>query len=189
MQMYRPIFQKPHPNASIVLRTGHDPAAITAALNEAVRPFDHRPYSVRTLDQMLGGPSVMRRLTTSLLAVFAGIALFLSGMGTYTITWHSVSRRTQEFGIRAALGATKADVLRSVLGRGLTPVVVGAGVGLAGSIAAARVLSSQLFQLSPWDPVTYGAVSLLLVGVALLACYLPARHATRIDPVVALRYE
>lgn len=189
MQMYRPISQNPHPNASIVLRTSRDPAAIVAAVNDAVRPFDPRPYSMRTLDQMLGGPSVMRRLTTFLLAAFGGIALFLSALGIYAVTWYSASRRTREFGIRAALGATTTDVFRLVLRRGLTPVLVGAGVGLIGAVATARVLSSQLFGLSPWDPATYGAVSLLLIGVAVLACGLPARRATQVDPMTSLRYE
>ncbi len=188
MQVYRPIFQRPHPNAAIVLRT-RGTATATSGIRDVVHPFDPRPYSIQTLDQMLGGPSLMRRLITSLLAVFASIALFLSGMGTYTITWHAVSRRTQEFGIRAAFGATETDILRLVLGRGLTPVLVGVGMGLLGTVAAARLLSSQLFQLSPWDPTAYGGASLLLLAVALLACYLPARRATKADPIVTLRHE
>jgi putative ABC transport system permease protein len=189
MQMYRPLLQKDHPNASILLRTKGDPAAFLAPVRSVVRPFDSRLYGVRTLDQMLGGPSLMRRLTTLLLAVFAGIALFLSTIGIYAVMRYSTSRRTQEFGVRVALGATRKDVLVLVLRKGLTPVLAGAVLGLVGTVATARALSSLLFQLSPWDPVTYTLVCLLLIGVALVACYLPARRAARIDPMVALRYE
>jgi putative ABC transport system permease protein len=191
MQVYRHMFQQDNslPNTSIVLRTSADPTAIAPAVNQIARQFDWRPRAVRILDQMIGGPSVMRRLITSLLAVFAGIALFLSTIGIYAITRYWLSRRTREFGIRVALGATKADMLRLVFRRGLTPVLAGAAIGLAGTFALARLLSSLLFQLSPWDPATYTGVTLLLIGVALLACYLPARRAVRIDPMEALRYE
>jgi len=191
MQVYWHLFQQGNarPHTSVILRTSADPKAISPAIKKIARRYDWRPRAVRILDQMIGGPSVMRRLITSLLAVFAGIALFLSTIGIYAITHYWVSCRTREFGIRVALGATKADVFRLVFRRGLTPVLVGAVFGLAGTFALARLLSSLLFQLSPWDPVTYASVTFLLISIALLACYLPARRAARIDPMEALRYE
>jgi len=191
VQVYKPILQDVRANASVVLRTKGDPKSLIGAVNDAVRQIDRRQLvsNVRTLDEQLWYSTLVRRLTTSLLGTFAGIALFLSSIGIYAVTRYSVSRRTQEFGIRLALGAQKGDVLWTVFRRSLTPVLVGSALGLAGMIVVARVLSGLLYQLSPWDPVTYGAVSLLLIGVALLACYLPARHAARIDPMAALRCE
>ena len=128
-------------------------------------------------------------MMTSFLTLFAGVALFLSTVGIYAVTRYAVSRKMAEFGLRLALGARREDLLRLVLRRGLVPVVLGTVVGLAGAMAVARVLSSLLFQLSPWDPVTYAAGALLLMAAALLAGYLPARRAAGIDPMVALRYE
>jgi len=190
MQIYWQVFQHDaRPSTSIVLLASADPAAITPAVKEVARQFDWRPHAVKVLDQIIGGPSVVRRLISLLLAVFAGIALFLSTIGIYAVTRYLVSRRMQEFGVRVALGATRKDVLALVLRRGLVPVLVGVAIGLAGTIATSRALSSLLFQLSPWDPVTYAGVSLLLISVALLACYLPARRAARVDPMVALRCE
>jgi putative ABC transport system permease protein len=189
MQIYKTIFQNIHPNASVVLRTKGEATAFLAPIRNVVRQFDPRPRSLQSLDQMFGGPSVLRQLITSLLAVFAGIALFLSTIGIYAVMRYSTSRRMQEFGIRVALGATRKDVLALVLRKGLVPVLAGAAFGLAATVATARALSSLLFQLSPWDPVTYTGVSLLLISVALAACYFPARRAARVDPMTALRYE
>jgi len=191
MQVYWHLFQQGNarPHTSVILRTSADPKAISPAIKKIARRYDWRPRTVRMLDQMIGEPSVMRRLITSLLAVFAGIALFLSTIGIYAITHYWVSCRTREFGIRVALGATKADVFRLVFRRGLTPVLVGAIFGLAVTFALARLLSSLLFQLSPWDPVTYAGVTVLMISIAIMACYIPARRAARIDPMEALRYE
>jgi putative ABC transport system permease protein len=190
MQIYWQVFQhEARPSTFIVLRTSADPALVMPPMREVARQFDWRPHAVKVLDQIIGGPSLVRRLISVLLVVFAGIALFLSTIGIYAVTRYSVSRRMQEFGVRVALGATRRDLLVLVLHRGLGPVVAGAALGLVGTVAAARVLTSLLFQLSPWDPLTYAGVSLLLLAVALLACYLPARRAARIDPMVALRYE
>ncbi|MBN1805999.1 MAG: ABC transporter permease [Sedimentisphaerales bacterium] len=190
MQIYWQVFQHDsRPSTSIVLRTSADPTVVAPDVREVARQFDWRPRTVRILDETIEGPSVMHRLITLLLAIFAGITLFLSAIGIYAITRYWVSCRTQEFGIRVALGATKADVLRLVFRKGLTPVFVGASIGLVCTLAATRLLSSLLFQLSPWDPATYAGVTLLLVGVAMLACYIPARRAAKVDPMEALRYE
>jgi putative ABC transport system permease protein len=191
VQVYKPIFQDTRANASVVLRTKGDPMRLVGVVPEVIYQVDRRQLvsNVRTLDEELWYRALIRRLVTSLIGTFAAIALFLSAIGIYAITRYSVSRRIQEFGIRMALGARRSDVLWAVFRRSLKPVLVGLAIGLAGTLAVARVLSGLLYELSPWDPVTYVAVSLLLAGVALLAGYLPARRAARIDPMVALRYE
>jgi putative ABC transport system permease protein len=191
MQIYQPLFQKEQRKVSVVLRTARDPMSFAAAVQSMVHQMDRQQLicAAHTLDEYLWFDTLIQRFITSLLSAFAGVGLLLSATGIYAITRYSISRRTQEFGIRIALGANRRDVLKLVLRKGLMPVFIGAGIGLGGTIAVARVLSSLLYQLSPWDPVTYVAVSLLLGGVALLAGYLPARRATRIDPMVALRYE
>jgi putative ABC transport system permease protein len=191
MQIYQPLFQKVLSRASVVLRTTRDPLKSVAAVKDVVHQMDRKQLisNARTLDDYLWFDTLMERFIASLLAAFAAFALLLSATGIYAVTRYSISRRTQELGIRMALGASRNDVLKLVLRKGLTPVFVGAGVGLAGAIAVARVLSSLLYQLSPWDPLTYVAVSLLIIGVGLLAGYLPAQRAARIDPMEALRYE
>jgi len=191
MQVYRPLFQRPSSTPTLILRTEGDPGRVAAAVKDIVRQIEPRYplMDVQTLEQIQGRYTVTRRMITSFLAVFAAAALFLSTVGIYAVTRYVVSRRTQEFGIRVALGADAKDILRLVLGSGLLPVLIGAAAGLAGTVVVARVLSSLLFRLSPWDPLTYGAASLLLIAVALLASYLPARRAAKVDPMVALRHE
>jgi putative ABC transport system permease protein len=191
MQIYQSLFQKALPRVSVVLRASRDPKRLVTAVQSAVHQMDRQQLisGARTLDDYLWFDTLIQRFIASLLAAFAGVALLLSATGIYATTRYSVSRRMQEFGIRIALGANRSDVLRLVLRKGLMPVFIGAAIGLAGTVAVARVLSSLLYQLSPWDPVTYVAVSLLLGGLALLAGYLPARRAAQVDPMVALRYE
>jgi putative ABC transport system permease protein len=192
MQVYRPLFQEaPRRWGSILIRTTSDPKGFIAAVKNAVYQIDREQLAcdAKTMEEVLWWRFVACRVITSFLSVFAGIALALSAAGIYAVTRYSLSRRTQEFGIRMALGADRNDVLALALRKGLLPVLIGACVGLAGAVVTARVLRSLLYQLSPWDPLTYGVVSLLLIAVALLACYLPARKAAKIDPMAALRYE
>ena len=124
-----------------------------------------------------------------MLGIFAGVAALLSAVGIYAVISHAVNRRTQELGVRMALGAQPANVRHLVLGQGMLPVLAGMAVGIPSALAATRLLESFLFGVKAADPLTYGAVVLLLGGIALLACYLPARRATRVDPTEALRYE
>ena len=124
-----------------------------------------------------------------LLSIFAGIALFLAGLGIYGVMSFAVEQRTHEIGIRIALGAGRGEMLKMVVGQGMRLATIGLVLGLAGAFALSRVLTSLVFGVKPTDPVTFGAVALGLGLVALLACYIPAHRATRVDPVIALRYE
>jgi putative ABC transport system permease protein len=192
MQVYRPLLQKASSSwGSIVIRTVADPKDFIATVRNAVYQIDHEQLvcDPRTMEDILWWRFITNRAITSFLTVFACIALCLSAAGIYAITRYSVTRRTQEFGLRMALGASRSNVLRLVLRNSLIPVQVGAGIGLVGTVAVAQVLSSLLYQISPWDPMTYVAVCVLLAGVAVLASYLPARRAAKIDPMGALRYE
>jgi putative ABC transport system permease protein len=141
------------------------------------------------MDELVEGSLVGRRLSMLLLSIFAGAALLLAAVGIYGIMAYWVSQRSNEMGIRMALGATRGMVLRMVVGEGLLLTLVGLGVGLVAAAGLARLMTSLLYGVPPSDPITFLAVSLLLTGVALLASYIPARRATKVDPMVALRYE
>jgi putative ABC transport system permease protein len=132
---------------------------------------------------------VQPRFLSLLLATFAGIALFLAAIGIYGVMAYAVAQRTQEIGVRMALGAQRLHVLRLVFGQGFVLLAIGTAIGLAGAFALTRLMHSLLFEITPTDPLTYSAVVVLLAVVALFACYIPARRATRVDPLVALRYE
>ena len=144
---------------------------------------------IKTMDQQLDELVAQRRLNMLLLAIFAAVALMLAAVGIYGVISYSVSQRTHEIGIRLALGAQRRDILRLVVGQGLGLTLLGVGLGLAAALALTRFLTTLLFGVSPTDPVAFGVIALLLTGVALLACYAPARRATQVDPMVALRCE
>jgi putative ABC transport system permease protein len=176
---------------AVVIRTHDDPAAIMPPVRNGVSELDPGAiiYSVQTMREVLSNSLAPRRLSMILLAIFATLALAMSCIGIYGVTSYLVGERTREIGVRMALGAQPGDVLRLVLREGTLMALLGVIVGLAASLALTRLLNNQLFGVSAHDPLTFAAVALLLLLVAVFACYLPARRAMQIDPIVALRCE
>ncbi len=178
-------------SATIVARADGDPGPLAGPLRQALRTADPLipAYSVRTLTELVAERTAQRRLAVLLISVFAGLALLLAAIGIYGVMSYAVAQRTSEIGIRMALGAEREHILSMVLRQGAVIAASGVGIGLVVALGLARLLTSLLFQTSAADPSTFAVVPLLLLGVAALACYLPARRATRVDPLVALRYE
>jgi len=175
----------------LVVRTKGDPASVAGAVRQAVWAVDKdQPISnVRTMDQVFAAAISKERFQTLLLGLFAALALVLASVGLYGVISYSVAQRTHEIGVRVALGAQSHDVIKLVIRQGMMLTVVGLVVGIGTGLLAARVLSDMLFGVTTTDPLTFGVVPLLLLLVAFLACYVPARRATKVDPLVALRYE
>jgi putative ABC transport system permease protein len=191
MQAYLPFAQEPWPNFGIVVRTTGDPLQAAATVERTIHEIDKDlpVFSVRSMDQLLGNSTAQRRLTLTLLVSLAALALLLAAVGIYGVMSYWVRQRTQEIGIRLALGAQRADVLKLIFSQGLKMTLLGIGIGLIAAVVLTRWMESLLFGVSATDAATFAAISLLLTTVALLACYLPARRAMRVDPMVALRYE
>jgi len=187
--LYRSVLQTSNLNLTLVVRTRHDPATLAEPLRREVRAVDpNEPlFGVRTMDEVVGATLAERRFTMLLLALFAVTALVLSAIGIYGVMAYFVTQRTHEIGVRMALGASAADVLAMVLGQGARLAAAGVAAGLAGALVVTRAIATLLFGVSARDPATLVALSAALTGVALLACYVPARRATRVDPVNALR--
>ncbi len=197
-QFYFPFMQFPEKlmplvakSVAVVLRTRGDPNAVVGPLRRAVTEMDARQgmYSVQTMDEVLSGSLAARKLTMLLLSAFAVLALALACVGIYGVIAYLVGRRTREIGVRMALGAQRRDILHMVLREGARMAALGAAIGLIAAFALARLMASQLFGVTAHDPVTFAAVAVLLMVVAVAACYIPARRATRVDPMVALRSE
>jgi putative ABC transport system permease protein len=144
---------------------------------------------IRLLQDMVNSSLAPRRFVVTVLGVFAGMALLMAVIGLYGVISYAVTQRTQEMGVRIALGAQPREILRLVLGQGMRLACAGAGIGLAVSLIASRLLRNELFRVSSFDPLTFALMAAVLIGAALAASYIPARRATRVDPMVALRYE
>jgi putative ABC transport system permease protein len=189
--VYFPYWQRRSYVMNVVVRAGVAPSALAGALRRAILQLDPEvPISeLRTLEQLVSGSVDQRRFQMTLLLSFALLALLLACCGIYGVVAYSVTRRTGEIGIRAALGASRGEVCAMVLRQGLVPVAFGLLLGLGGSLAAGRAVSSFLYGTQALDPLTYGVVTATLGAVAFAACYAPALRASRIDPATALRYE
>jgi putative ABC transport system permease protein len=190
-QMYAPLAQFPRSAMTLVARVQGDPLALVPNMRGELRAIDRdQPLTnLRTMEQVLAQSIARQRFNMTLIAIFSVVGLVLASVGIYGVISYSVTQRTHEIGIRMALGAQRRDVLKLVLGQGILLALIGVGIGLFAALALTRVMSSLLFGVSATDPLTFGAVALLLATVALLACFIPARRAMRVDPMVALRYE
>jgi predicted permease len=196
-QIYLPFVQLPDQvmsglgsSMTMMVRTTVDPLSVVSAVRHQVSQGGDQPvFDVETMQQIISESVAGRRFSTLLLGVFAGLALALAAVGIYGVISYTASQSTHEIGIRMALGAERIDVLRLVVGQGLRLSLVGVGAGLAAALALTRLMSSMLYGVGPTDVVTFAAVSVLLAGVAILASYVPARRATKVDPMVALRYQ
>ncbi|MDQ3172948.1 MAG: ABC transporter permease [Acidobacteriota bacterium] len=175
----------------LVIRTAVDPLSIVAAARNEIHKVDPaQPISnIRTMDEVLGEETASRRLGMTVLTIFAALALLLATLGIYGVVAYFVVQHTQEIGVRVALGAQRRDILGLVLGKGMTLTLLGVGIGLGVAFALTRLMASLLYGVGTTDPLTYATIALLLTAVAFVACYLPARRATKVDPMVALTYE
>ncbi|MBA3259953.1 MAG: ABC transporter permease, partial [Gemmatimonadales bacterium] len=176
---------------SMVVRTADDPERLSAAVTGAIREVDpeQQVFGIMSMERLIDNASAERRVSLMLLLLFAGIALLLSALGIYGVMSYTTNQRRHEIGIRMALGAHGADVLRLVVGQGMRLVAIGLGLGLLGAWLLSRFLASQLYGITRHDPLTYATVAALLAAVALTASWLPARRATRVDPMLSLRSE
>ena len=191
MQMFLPYTQESRSSVGVVVRTNGDPQSVATSVEQAIHLIDKdlAVYSIMTMDQVLGNSLAQRRLTLLLLANFAGLALLLAAVGIYGVISYAVRQRTREIGIRMALGARRVDMLRMVILFGIKLTLLGIGLGSVIALMFMRVLTTLLFNVTATDPFTFAAIAILLFTVALVACSVPARRATNVDPLDALRHE
>jgi putative ABC transport system permease protein len=190
-QIYESYLQHSYPGMTLVVRTSSDPSGQAPAIRSELRALDRNLLisKIRTMEEIVAGKTASRRFNTLLMAVFAAVALTLAAVGLYGVLSHSVSQRRQEIGIRMAMGAQVGDVLKLVVGQGMRLSLIGVAVGLAGAFGLTRLMAKLLFGVKPTDPLTFALVTAMLIAVALVACYIPARRATKVDPIVVLRCE
>jgi putative ABC transport system permease protein len=191
-QMYLPYRQRGFFDArDLVVKTDVDPASLAATVRKTVWEIDKdQPVSnIRTMEEILLESIARQRFSMLLLAIFAGVALVLAAVGIYGVMSYSVAQRTHEIGIRMALGAQTGAVLKLAVAYGLKLVIAGVIIGLIAAFALTRVMATLLFGVTATDPTTFALISLLLIAVAAIASYIPARRATKVDPMIALRYE
>ena len=189
--IYIPMGQEPQSGMTLMVRTAGDPGLLAGAVRNEVRAVNKNVpvFAVETMSERIATQIAADRMIAVLLSIFGGGALLLAAIGIYGVVSYSVAQRTHEIGVRIALGAEQRDILKLIVGQGMVLVIVGAGIGLLLAFALTWALQSLLFGVSATDPLTFSVVLVVLIGVALLACYLPARRATKVDPLVALRYE
>jgi predicted permease len=196
-EVYVPFMQLPDrfwsgaPGANVVVRSSAASLAMVPAIREAIKKMnsENAMYETKTMDEIVADSLAARRFSMILLSVFAALALLLSSIGIYGVISYVVGQRTHEIGIRIALGAQRSDVLRLMLGEGMKMAMMGVAIGIAAALGLTQLMAKMLFGVSATDPITFCAVALVLTAVALTACYIPARRAMRVDPMVALRYE
>ena len=191
VQGYFPYAQIPSGGMTVILKSAGDPNQLIAAVRQQIKQIDpDQPiYEIRSMDDIRAESVAPERLNLTLLSLFAGIALVLAIVGIYGVMSYTVTQRTHEIGIRMAIGAQPRDVFRMVIRQGMMLALIGVGCGLIGAFGLTRLMASMLFGVEPTDPATFAAIAVLLTGVALIACYVPGRRATKVDPVVSLRYE
>ena len=188
---YWPYARNPYGSMTIAVRTAGAGQGVVNAIGAVIRQMDPdlAVANVRTMDEVVANSVAQRRLTMLLLTIFAGAALLLAAVGIYGVIAYSVTQRTQEIGIRMALGAQRGDVLRMIVGQAMTLTAAGIVIGAIGAFLLTRVMTGLLFNVKPGDPLTFVAVAVVLALVAASASYIPGRRATRVDPVIALRAE
>ena len=190
-QLYLNVYQQPAKHLAIFLRGRLDTATIPDRVREQVQALDPTlpVFGAQTLNETLSESLAQRRFSLEMIMSFAATALLLAALGIYGVISFLVSERTQEIGVRLALGASRWNILHMILRQGFGFAILGAAVGLVCALIVSQLMANLLYGVRPTDPLTFAAVVFIFIGVALLACYLPARRAMRVDPMVALRYE
>jgi len=190
-EIYQSTSQSSQNEMTLVIRTGMEPETLIGAVRQEIKTLDKDLplYDIKTMNDLVHGSVSRERFTTLLLVVFAGLALLLASVGIYGVMSYTVTQRTHEIGIRMALGAQTGDIFREVAGQSFRLAGAGVAIGLAGAFALTRLMAGLLYGVSTTDPLTFVLIALLLTGVSLVASYIPARRATKVDAMVALRYE